>query len=1026
MLSLDREDILLAAHASDWRDALQQAADALVAGGRATPDYREGLLAREAQSSTYLGQGIAIPHGTPDSREAVLATGVRVLQFPQGVEWHDGNRVFLLVTIAAQSDEHLDILRALTRVLDRDGVSERLASATTAEEVLSELGREVVPPRLDAETLLCGFPARDRDELVLAGAARLRQAGCVSDGFISAMLAAQPVALGQGVWLAQSQQDVTRSALAIVTPEKALETRHGRITALACLAVDAQQGQHQSLLERLLTLLEEGAGESLPGLSASALLARLSGESATAQLAQVVLLNAHGLHARPAKQLVQAAREAGEQHGVIPALRLEGDDSGVVSAASLTKVLGLGARRGQTLIFSASGDDSAANQAALSMMVSAVQAGLGEAVEPLADWRADAATPLEASEQQATGDTQQAAPAADSVVPAVAASPGMAIAPCWVMRLPRFVYETRSDAGTDREAERLVASIQTAREQLLALVNRAEGAEMAEILSMHEEMLGDPELFAAARESLDEGHSAEAAWWSAIDSAASAQENLADRLLAERAADLRDVGRRVLGVLTDTPLPSAPETPHVLVTEDIGPSDVARLDTTRVRGLVTALGGATSHSAILARSLGIPAVVGAGPSVLAIADGSELIVDGERGRVSVMPSASRRARAEEAIAGHEQRQAAAWESRMAPATTLDGHHVEVVANLGNTAHAGDAVERGAEGVGLLRTEFVFMAHPQAPDLATQTAQYGEALDALEGRPLVARTLDVGGDKPLPYWPLPREDNPFLGLRGIRLALTRPEVLETQVRALLTAAGARPIRLMFPMVKDLAELRGARAIVDRVRAELDAAYAAEHGQPPVRDVQVGVMIEIPSAALTAASIAPEVDFFSVGTNDLTQYTLAIDRGHATLSAQADGLHPAVLRLIEMTVSAAHAHGAWVGVCGELASDDQAVGVLVGLGVDELSVSSRQIPLVKARVRELDLATAREQARVALAQPTSEDVRSALEALLEQGEPSVAEVTSGAADSHADSSAASNPDSSAASNPDSSGYSPRESV
>ena len=1000
MLSLDREDILLAAHASDWRDALQQAADALVAGGRATPDYREGLLAREAQSSTYLGQGIAIPHGTPDSREAVLATGVRVLQFPQGVEWHDGNRVFLLVTIAAQSDEHLDILRALTRVLDRDGVSERLASATTAEEVLSELGREVVPPLLDAETLLCGFPARDRDELVLAGAARLRQAGCVSDGFISAMLAAQPVALGQGVWLAQSQQDVTRSALAIVTPEKALETRHGRITALACLAVDAQQGQHQPLLERLLTLLEEGAGESLPGLSASALLARLSGESATAQLAQVVLLNAHGLHARPAKQLVQAAREAGEQHGVVPALRLEGDDSGVVSAASLTKVLGLGARRGQTLIFSASGDDSAANQAALSMMVSAVQAGLGEAVEPLADWRADAATPLEASEQQATRDTQQAAPAADSVVPAVAASPGMAIAPCWVMRLPRFVYETRRDAGADREAERLVASIQTAREQLLALVNRAEGAEMAEILSMHEEMLGDPELFAAARESLDEGHSAEAAWWSAIDSAASAQENLADR--------------RVLGVLTDTPLPSAPETPHVLVTEDIGPSDVARLDTTRVRGLVTALGGATSHSAILARSLGIPAVVGAGPSVLAIADGSELIVDGERGRVSVMPSASRRARAEEAIAGHEQRQAAAWESRMAPATTLDGHHVEVVANLGNTAHAGDAVERGAEGVGLLRTEFVFMAHPQAPDLATQTAQYGEALDALEGRPLVARTLDVGGDKPLPYWPLPREDNPFLGLRGIRLALTRPEVLETQVRALLAAAGARPIRLMFPMVKDLAELRGARAIVDRVRAELDAAYAAEHGQPPVRDVQVGVMIEIPSAALTAASIAPEVDFFSVGTNDLTQYTLAIDRGHATLSAQADGLHPAVLRLIEMTVSAAHAHGAWVGVCGELASDDQAVGVLVGLGVDELSVSSRQIPLVKARVRELDLATAREQARVALAQPTSEDVRSALEALLEQGEPSTAEVTSGDADSHA------------ASNVDSNGHSPRESV
>lgn len=979
MLSLDREDIFLAAHASDWRDALQQAADALVAGGRATPAYREGLLAREAQSSTYLGQGIAIPHGTPESREAVLATGVRVLQFPQGVEWHDGNRVYLLVTIAAQSDEHLDILRALTRVLDREGVSERLATAREPEQILAELGQEVKPARLDADTVLAGFPARDRDELILAAAARLRQAGCVGDDFIGAMLSAEPRALGQGIWLVQSDRDVSQAGLAVVTPEKTLETRHGRINALACLALETHQQQHRPLLERLLMLLEDGNGERLPGLTASALLARLSGESTSAQLARVTLLNAHGLHARPAKQLVQAARDAGERYGVIPSLRLEEGGDGVVSAASLTKVLGLGARRGQTLVFSVAGDDQAKGEAALAIMVAVVEAGLGEAVEPLADQRPTAGVSVMESAEQAP-DIQ--APAADSVVPAVAASPGMAIAPCWVMRLPRFDYAAKSDAGADSEATRLDVGIQEARLQLQALVNRADGAEMAEILSMHEEMLGDPELFAAARESLEEGSSAEAAWWSAIDSAARAQENLADRLLAERAADLRDVGRRVLGVLTQTPLPRAPETPHVLVTEDIGPSDVARLDTTRVRGLVTALGGATSHSAILARSLGIPAVVGAGQTVLAIADGTELIVDGERGRVSVAPSVSRRARAEEAIAGREQRQAAAWETRMERAVTRDGHHVEVVANLGNTAHAGDAVERGAEGVGLLRTEFVFMAHPQAPDLATQIAQYSEALDALDGRPLVARTLDVGGDKPLSYWPLPREDNPFLGLRGIRLALTRPEVLETQVRALLTAAGARPIRLMFPMVKDLAELRAARVIVDRVRDELDAAHEAEHGQPLTRDVQIGVMIEIPSAALTAASIAPEVDFFSVGTNDLTQYTLAIDRGHATLSAQADGLHPAVLRLIEMTVNAAHAHGAWVGVCGELASDDQAVGVLVGLGVDELSVSSRQIPLVKARVRELDLATAREQARIALIQPTSEDVRRELEALLDR--------------------------------------------
>jgi phosphocarrier protein FPr len=241
---------------------------------------------------------------------------------------------------------------------------------------------------------------------------------------------------------------------------------------------------------------------------------------------------------------------------------------------------------------------------------------------------------------------------------------------------------------------------------------------------------------------------------------------------------------------------------------------------------------------------------------------------------------------------------------------------------------------------------------------------------------VARTLDVGGDKPLPYWPVPQEDNPFLGLRGIRLALTQPEVLETQLRALLLAAAGgdnqpgRPLRIMLPMVKDIAEFRAAKAIFDRLLEEIPAEQRAT-------DVQLGVMIEVPSCALLAPTLAAEVDFFSVGTNDLTQYTLAIDRGHPALSAQSDGLHPAVLRLIQMTVDAAHAHGKWVGVCGELASDAQAVPVLVGLGVDELSVSARQVPMVKARLRDFDLADAKAQAELALAQATSDDVRNALE-------------------------------------------------
>jgi phosphocarrier protein FPr len=295
------------------------------------------------------------------------------------------------------------------------------------------------------------------------------------------------------------------------------------------------------------------------------------------------------------------------------------------------------------------------------------------------------------------------------------------------------------------------------------------------------------------------------------------------------------------------------------------------------------------------------------------------------------------------------------------ARTKDGHRVEVAANLGNTAHAADAVERGAEGVGLLRTEFVFMAQPQEPDLQTQIALYSQAMDALAGRPLVARTLDVGGDKPLPYWPMEEEENPFLGLRGIRLTLTRPEVLETQLRALLMAAGARPLRIMFPMVKDIDEFRAGRAIFQRVQAEVKAT-----------DVQLGVMIEVPSCALLAPTLAKEAHFFSIG-------TLAIDRGHPLLSAQSDAIHPAVLRLIRFTVEAAHAEGRWVGVCGELGSDPLAIPVLVGLGVDELSVSSRRVPLVKARIRELTLPQARELAELALRQPTAAAVREALEAV-----------------------------------------------
>ncbi|TLF51710.1 phosphoenolpyruvate--protein phosphotransferase [Halomonas urmiana] len=967
MLTLRQDDILLDRRADDWRMALDQATEALHEAGLVERDYRDGLFDREAQSSTFLGNAIAIPHGTPESRQHVRRTGVRVLQFPAGVEWHDGNRVHVLVTIAAQSDEHLDILRQLTHVLDREGVAERLAGADSRGEVAGLLSRAVVEARLDADTLCLGFPARDRQELALAGAARLRQAGCVGSEFVASVAEQAPLGLGQGLWLVSSERGVEVPALSLATADARLEEAGERVTGVFCLA--AQGDAHRGLMERILALLDAGAARELHGLDAETLLARLAGESAAARTRQARVLNAHGLHARPAKQLVQVARA----QGLAIRVRLADGGFDAVSASSLTKVINLGARRGQQLVFSAEGEGA---EAALETVCQALAEGLGEQV-----------LPFDESREQTAAVVDEPAPEplpADRPHPAVAASPGLAIAPVFVLRTPHFDYPRLAEDPAV-EARRLEQAIREGSEQLEALVGEARGGEVAQILSMHEEMLGDPELLEAAREQLQEGSSAEAAWWDAIETAARAQEMLADRLLAERAADLRDVGRRVLGILCRVELPEPPAHPYILVTDDVGPSDVARLDTSRVRGLLTARGGATSHSAILARALGIPAVVGAGRRVLALEDGSELILDGERGRVIPAPSAERREAAEQRLADHRRREAEAWEARFQQARTRDGHRVEVAANLGNTAHAADAVERGAEGVGLLRTEFLFMAHAQEPDLDTQIAEYREALEALDGRPLVARTLDVGGDKPLPYWPVPKEDNPFLGLRGIRLALTKPKVLETQFRAMLMAAAGdpaagapaagatgrdRPLRIMLPMVKDISEFRAAKQILDRLLEEIPEAERTT-------DVQLGVMIEVPSCALLAPTLAAEVDFFSVGTNDLTQYTLAIDRGHPELSAQADGLHPAVLKLIEMTVDAAHAHGKWVGVCGELASDAVAVPVLVGLGVDELSVSARQVPLVKARLAEVDLDEARRQAGLALAQATSEAVRDALE-------------------------------------------------
>ncbi|MCF5505695.1 phosphoenolpyruvate--protein phosphotransferase, partial [Pseudomonas syringae] len=594
--------------------------------------------------------------------------------------------------------------------------------------------------------------------------------------------------------------------------------------------------------------------------------------------------------------------------------------------------------------------------------IAAVEQGLGEEVEPLPAVAEPQAAPTPAAIAKPLN-----APAAGSVLQAVSASPGIAVGPAHVQVLQTFDYPQKGESVA-AERERLHSAIGEVRRDIENLIQRSKSKAIREIFITHQEMLDDPELTGEVEQRLNDNESAAAAWAAVIEAAAVQQEQLKDALLAERAADLRDVGRRVLAQICGVETVAAPDEPYILVMDEVGPSDVARLDPAQVAGILTARGGATAHSAIVARALGIPALVGAGDDVLLLKPGTVLLLDSQRGRLTVAPDEATLQRAVQDRDAREERLKAAAAARMEPAVTRDGHAVEVFANIGDSTGTPAAVEQGAEGVGLLRTELLFMAHSQAPDEATQEAEYRRVLTDLGGRPLVVRTLDVGGDKPLPYWPIDKEENPFLGVRGIRLTLQRPDVMESQLRALLRSAESGPLRIMFPMIGTLEEWRQARDMTQRLREEI-----------PVSDLQLGIMIEVPSAALIAPVLAKEVDFFSIGTNDLTQYTMAIDRGHPTLSAQADGLHPSVLQLIDMTVRAAHANGKWVGVCGELAADPLAVPILVGLGVDELSVSARSIGEVKACVRELTLSTAQQLAQNALTAGSAAEVRALVEAL-----------------------------------------------
>ncbi len=637
--------------------------------------------------------------------------------------------------------------------------------------------------------------------------------------------------------------------------------------------------------------------------------------------------NRLGLHARPAARFVGALRGLDAEVQVSNATQGRGPADG----RSLTGLAVLGVRGGDEIRVLARGPEAAA---ALDALRALADSNWGD--EPTDD-RPDEPPALQ-------GDS--GAPEAGSRLAGVAASPGIAIGPARRLQVPEPVVEDGPVGSVEEERERLDAARAAVRCDLdaarAAIAGRA-GAAEADIFDAHALLLDDDALLAPAAAAIGDGSGAARAWQSAAAAAAASFRALEDPYLRERAVDVEDVARRVLAHLAGTPFAAVLDEPGIVLADELTPGEAAALDPDRAYAIATARGGATGHAAILARALGIPAVVGLGESLLAIEDGTPLVLDGEQGTVEIDPDPATIAAREQRRRADDAARAAALQRAGEPGALRDGRRVEVVANIGSAAEARPAVEQGAEGVGLLRTEFLFLDRADPPSEDEQVAMLTEIAEALDGRPLIVRTLDAGADKPLPFLRQAPEVNPFLGLRGIRLSLAEPELFRTQLRAVLRVAAEHPLKLMFPMVATLGELRAARAHLDAERAALGSAA----------ELEVGVMVEVPALALAAAQVAPEVDFFSIGTNDLAQYTMAAERGNATLAPLLDAASRApVLRLVAAVVEAAEAHGRWVGVCGELAGDPEAAVALVGVGVRELSMAAGRIPAVKAALRETD--------------------------------------------------------------------------
>jgi multiphosphoryl transfer protein len=745
---------------------------------------------------------------------------------------------------------------------------------------------------------------------------------------------------------------VARGAKSLVTPI-VVGPREG-LTLEACRAVGPITAG------ALLFEVAGIAGGALPQAPPPAPSARDAPGSASDSSRTLLLELAQGLHARPAALLAQRVKTFTAQVEI----KAHGRSA---NARSVVALMALGARRGDELTIEARGPD--ATQA-----VAAVVAGIEEALrlEALAGHGASQAAGGAALRAEVT------APAANGTVPrtntpphagelaGIAAGGGFAVGR--TVRIERReIAVAENGAGPAGEGAALEQARANVRLRLRRVADTG-GATRREIIAAHLEFLDDPQVNEEAHELIAAGKSAGFAWRAAIRRSIAALESLEDSRLRERADDLLDVESHVLLALAGEARPMSLPLPErsVLLADDLLPSELTALNRERLVAICLGGGGATSHVAILAAAMEIPMLIGLGDGLRQVGKGTLVIVDADGGTLETTPTP---AAIERAYAEVESRRIHGSLSRaeaQAECRAQDGTRIEVFANLGNVRDAAAAVANGAEGCGLLRTEFLFIDRETAPDESEQLASYQGIAAALGARPLILRLMDVGGDKPLRYLPQPPEENPALGLRGIRTSLAHPELLRTQLRAALRILPAGQVRLLIPMVTDVAEIAAVRALMNGLWAELQLPAA----------IQVGAMIETPAAALMASRLLAEADFLSIGSNDLTQYALAMDRGHPELAARTDALHPAVLKLIASAAAAGTAAGKMVAVCGGVAADPAAVPLLLGFGVRELSVVPAAVPAIKRQIRSLRIEACRTLAMNCLALTTPAEVRAAV--------------------------------------------------